>query len=165
MRRDKLSLLILSALALAAGAAGFLGGLQAWRALSATVTLSGQTDPGCDLQRGPCRARFAGGAELVVTVAPRPIPLVKPLTVDVEVHGLTVDSVEVDIRSPDMYMGYHRRGLRTVDAQRFSGQTVLPVCILDRMRWELRALARRGNTVHEAVFVFETVAERARLPA
>jgi hypothetical protein len=57
-------------------------------------------------------------------------------------------------------MGYNRRELAAHDGQRYRGHTVLPVCILKRMRWELRAIAHQGNTRHEAVFGFVTEAKR-----
>jgi hypothetical protein len=163
--RHKLRFVIVSVLALAtAGTAGFFGGLYAWRQLTATVTVSGASEPGCDLQRGACRARFPDGAEMVVSVAPLPIPLLKPVSVSVELLNMRAEAVEVDLSSPDMYMGYNRRPLRALDAQRFAGQTVLPACILERMRWTLRAIAHSGKTAHEATFVFETATNRARMP-
>jgi hypothetical protein len=163
--RHRLRFVIFSVFALAtAGTAGFFGGLHAWRYLSTTVTVTGETEPGCDLQRGPCRARFSDGGQMVISVAPQPIPLLKPVSVNIELLNMRAETVEVDVSSPDMYMGYNRRPLRALDAQRFAGQTVLPACILDRMRWTLRAIARSGNTAHEADFAFETVASRAKVP-
>lgn len=150
--------------ALAAGIAGFAGGLYAWRQFAATATVRGESEPGCDLQRGACRARFPGGAEMVVSVAPLPITVARPVKVSVELRNLRADTVEVDLSSPDMYMGYNRRALRALDAQRFAGETVLPACILERMRWTLRAVAQRGKTAHEAAFVFETETRRSRPP-
>jgi hypothetical protein len=71
--RHRLRFVIVSVLALAvAGAAGFFGGIYAWRYFTATITVSGETETGCDLQRGACRARFPDGAEMVVSVSPYP---------------------------------------------------------------------------------------------
>jgi hypothetical protein len=101
---------------------------------------------------------------MVISVAPQPIPLLKPVSVNIELLNMRAETVEVDVSSPDMYMGYNRRPLRVLDAQRFSGHTVLPACILERMRWTLRTIARSGNAAHEAAFVFETGANRAKVP-
>ncbi len=162
--RVSLRFVIISVSALAVGGGAFFGGLYAWRQFTATVTISGAAEPGCDLQRGACRARFGDGAEMVVSVAPLPIPVAKPITVSVELLNLRADTVEVDLSSPDMYMGYNRRPLLALDAQRYAGQTVLPACILARMRWTLRAIAHSGQTAREASFVFETAMNRARAP-
>lgn len=162
--RPRLRIVIVSMFALAAGIGGFSGGLYAWRQLTATVTVSGAAEPGCDLQRGACRARFPDGAEMVVSVAPLPIPVAKPISVSVELRNMRADTVEVDLSSPDMYMGYNRRALRALEAQRYAGQTVLPACILARMRWTLRAIAHSGKTAREASFVFETATGRTGAP-
>lgn len=148
----------------AATAAGFLGGMHAWRHYTTTITLSGETESGCDLQRGACRAHFPDGAQLLVSLAPLPIPVAKPVNVSIELRNMRAEAVEIDLSSPDMYMGYNRRPLRALDAQRYAGETVLPACILGRMRWTLRAIAHSGNTAREASFVFETATRRTRTP-
>ena len=156
-------LLYAFAAGLALGAAS-LAGYAAWVRFSTPTVIAGAPPAGCDLQREPCRARFPGGGEMIVTLAPQPIPVLKPVHVSVELLDLRADSVEVDLSSPDMYMGYNRRPLRALATDHYAGHTVLPVCILDRMRWTLRAIARSDKTVHEAAFEFETMTNRARAP-
>lgn len=62
----------------------------------------------------------------------------KPVSVNIELLNMRAEAVEVDLSRPDMYMGYNRR--------------------------PLRAIARSDNTAHEAAFVFETAANRAKVP-
>lgn len=138
-----------------AGAAGFL----AWRWMQPPALVSGAVEPGCDLHRGPCTARFADGGSLQVDVTPRPVPLVTPITVEVRLAGMSAESVEVDFHSPDMYMGYNRRPLALQADGRYIGRAVLPVCVRDRMRWQLQVIARTPKGARGARFEFDTVVD------
>jgi hypothetical protein len=157
-------LLVFGGLGLAAGLGGLVAGVYGWRTLNATATIHGAAEAGCDLQRGSCRAHFPDGGEMILSITPRPIPLLKPIEVNIELRNLPAGNVAVDVSSPDMNMGYNRRELAAHDGQRYRGHTVLPVCILKRMRWELRAIAHQGNTRHEAVFGFVTETRRQGEP-
>lgn len=141
-----------------AGAAGFL----VWRWMQPPAMVSGAVEPGCDLHRAPCAARFPDGGRLEVSVTPRPIPLVTPIAVEVRLDGLNAGAVEVDFHSPDMYMGYNRRPLTAQGDGRYRGRAVLPVCVRDRMRWELQVIARTADGARGARFEFETVVDRPR---
>ena len=141
-----------------AGAAGFL----TWRWMQPPALVSGTVDPGCDLHRGPCEARFADGSSLQVDVTPRPIPLVTPLAVEVRVSGMNDDAVEVDFQSPDMYMGYNRRPLAAHGNGRYTGRAVLPVCVRDRMHWQLQVIAHTPKGARGARFEFDTVVDKPR---
>jgi hypothetical protein len=141
-----------------AGAAGFL----AWRWTQPPPMVNGEVEPGCDLHRGPCAARFPDGGRLEVSVTPRPIPLVTPIAVEVRLTGLETETVEIDFHSPDMYMGYNRRPLAAQGDGRYTGRAVLPVCVRDRMRWQLQVTARSPQGVRGARFDFETVVNKPR---
>jgi hypothetical protein len=162
-RRKRLRAIAVVAGAVAVSAAGNFGGMAAWRHVTAAETVFGAIETGCDLQRGPCYAHFPGGGKIEVVVTPRPIPLLRPVTVTVELRGIPAKTVEVDFSSPDMYMGYNRRALEADGVGRFSGQSVLPVCILDRMRWTLTVTAGSGWAPREARFPFETITDRRKL--
>jgi hypothetical protein len=138
------------------GAAFFLGGYMAWQQLNPPKAIGGEVEPGCDLHRATCGATFPGGARVTLTVAPRPIPIVTPLTLEVEVSGLEPEAVEVDIASPDMYMGLNRRTLLPAGAGRYSGKTMLAVCTRGRMRWRAVVTVRAGRAHYSAPFLFET---------
>lgn len=141
-----------------AGAAGFL----TWRWMQPPALVSGTVEPGCDLHRGPCAARFADGSILQVDVTPRPIPLVTPLIIEVRLADMNAEAVEIDFHSPDMYMGYNRRPLAAQGDGRYTGRAVLPVCVRDRMRWQLQVTVRSPKGARGARFDFETVVDKPR---
>lgn len=138
------------------GVAFFLGGYMAWQQLNPPKAIGGEVEAGCDLHRAPCGASFPGGERLTLAVAPRPIPVAAPLTLDVEVHGLEAEMVEVDISSPDMYMGLNRRTLLPAGGGRYSGKIMLAVCTRGRMRWRAVVTVRAGGAHYSAPFLFET---------
>jgi hypothetical protein len=90
---------------------------------------------GCDLHRQSCRAELPGGGVIELSITPRPIPVVKPLTVEATVIGLAARKVEIDFAGVTMNMGYNRLALQPADAGRFVGEASLPVCVTGRMEW------------------------------
>lgn len=118
--------------------------------------LVGAADGDCELRAGPCTARFAGGGEVTLDIAPRGIPLAAPLDLQVGVRGLTVSAAAVDFVGTDMYMGYNRPALTADGAGRFRGAGMLPVCIRNRMAWEARVLLTTPAGLLAAPFRFET---------
>ncbi|MHB1429921.1 MAG: hypothetical protein ACYC5U_03815 [Rhodocyclaceae bacterium] len=114
-----------------------------------------QPDPGCDLQRASCAAALPDGGRLRFALTPRPIPVTRPLDVAVEIEGLRADKVAVDFAGVDMSMGYNRITLQSVDAQRYVGQTTLPVCVTGRMLWQATVLVDAGSQRVAVPFRFE----------
>lgn len=90
---------------------------------------------GCDLHRQRCRAELPGGGVIELSISPHPIPVVKPLTVEVTVTGLAARKVDIDFAGVTMNMGYNRLSLQPADSSRFVGETSLPVCVTGRMEW------------------------------
>ena len=90
---------------------------------------------GCDLQQQSCRAELPDGGTIELSITPHPIPVVKPLKVQVTVTGLTARKVEIDFAGVAMNMGYNRLALQPADAGRFVGEASLPVCVTGRMEW------------------------------
>ncbi len=112
---------------------------------------------GCDLQKQACRRALPGGGELVFEILPRPIPLVQPLQLKVDVKGLEVDGVEVDFSGVTMNMGYNRPRLERVGEGRFRGEGMLPVCVRQRMDWEAKVLLHLPHGVLAVPYRFHTI--------
>lgn len=110
--------------------------------------------PGCDLQRGPCRAELPGGASIELTIMPRPIPLAAPLGLEVAVSGLEADKVEVDFAGVSMNMGYNRPLLAPTGNGRHAAEATLPVCVTGEMEWAATVLVESGRRRIAAPFRF-----------
>jgi hypothetical protein len=90
-------------------------------------------------------------------IEPRSIPVVKPLTLSVEMEGLEGERVEVDFAGVDMEMGFNRPQLSASGEGRYSGPGMLPVCVREVMEWEARVLIHTQSGILAAPFRFTTV--------
>ena len=113
----------------------------------------------CDLQRQACSRKLPGGGEVTFEILPRPIPLVSPLRLKVQVTGREVRKVEVDFSGVSMNMGYNRPRLQEVGKGVFEGEGFLPVCIRQRMDWEAKVLLYLPGEVIAVPWRFDTVKE------
>lgn len=114
------------------------------------------TDPDCELRNGPCHAELPTGGSIEFEIAPRSIPLMKPLSLTVSVRDIKVTAAEIDFVGIGMNMGYNRPQLQQVNNTRFEGSTTLPVCILQRMHWEANLLLETDIGTIKAPFRFYT---------
>jgi hypothetical protein len=110
---------------------------------------------GCDLHRQPCRAELPGGGSIEMGITPHPIPVVKPLQVDVTLSGMTAQKVEIDFAGITMDMGYNRQTLLPSGEYGFTGKTTLPVCITGRMEWVATLLVETDRQRIAIPFHFE----------
>lgn len=113
-------------------------------------------DAGCDLHRQACGATLPDGGRLQLSIAPRPIPMVKPLDVEVQVSGIEPDKVEVDFAGVAMNMGYNRPQLAAAGAGRYAGSASLPVCITGSMAWQATVLVSAGRKKISVPFRFDS---------
>ncbi len=121
----------------------------------ADVTATPESD--CDLHAGPCAATLPDGRRISLSVTPRPIPVVKPLELEVSLTGPVASRrVEVDFAGVDMNMGLNRTVLKPAGEGRYAGQATLPVCITGGMAWKATVLVEEGRQKIAASFRFET---------
>ena len=89
----------------------------------------------CDLNANRCAVDLPEGGRIELAIAPRPIPVVKPLQIDVRVTGAVVRRVELDFTGRSMDMGPNRTVLAAAGEGVFRGSAMLPVCVTGRMDW------------------------------
>jgi len=119
--------------------------------------VSATVEPGCDLHRRACAAQVPGGGRIELSIAPRPIPMVTPLQVEVATAGLEPVKVEVDFAGVDMNMGYNRPELAAVGPGRFASEAMLPVCVTGKMAWQATVIVESGRQRIAAPFRFNSV--------
>ena len=137
MTPTRRSLLVDFAILLALAAVAVIGYLYSPLLLPKSDILA-MPDPGCDLNRGACRASLPGGGQVELSLSPRPIPVVRPMKIEATVSGpatMAVDHVEMDFAGITMNMGFNRVTLPPEGNGRFAGETSIPVCVTGRMRW------------------------------
>jgi hypothetical protein len=100
-------------------------------------------DPLCDLQVQSCSVRLADGGELELSMAPRPVPMVKPFQAKVSVTGFQPQRLEIDFAGADMNMGFNRQAFVHQGGAVYVAESSLPVCITGQMDWQVTLLVER----------------------
>ena len=111
---------------------------------------------GCDLHTQACPVDMPGGGRIELSITPHPIRVLKPLQVNATMTGIAVNKVEIDFSGVDMNMGYNRQVLVSDGNGHYAGETMLPVCITDRMAWRLSLIIETDRQRIAVPFVFET---------
>ena len=130
---------------------------KAWPLLFPKAAVTLMLDAECDLRAGPCSSPLPEGGNITLSIKPRSIPVIKPLTLEVDVQGLNAESVEVDLTGLDMYMGFNRVKLKETGKGRFNGEGRIPVCVRDAMRWEAKVMVKTSRELYIAPYRFITV--------
>lgn len=139
-----------------------VGGLFAYKYLLPQNDLPVVTAvaPSCDVQLGVCTAVIDNVGTVTLTIAPRPIPLVEPLSFQVSTNIPGVRRAEIDFSGVDMNMGYNRFLLNAVAEGGYAGEGMLPVCVRNRMTWEAKVMLSTDSVTYVAPFRFDTVSRR-----
>jgi hypothetical protein len=104
------------------------------------VTTTFPYNANCNLNLAPCVTNLPMGGQVQLSISPKPIPLVKPLHIQVKLTDIQADSVEVDFICIGMNMGFNRAQLKQKGSGQFEGDSMLPICIKRSMDWEARVL-------------------------
>ena len=120
------------------------------------VAESAPLNESCDLRNGLCSSKLPGGGTVTFSIAPKTIPILRPLKLDVKVEGVEASQVEVDFTGIGMDMGYNRPQLEPVTKHEYMGKAILPVCVRSRMDWEAKVLLETDRGLVMAPFRFYT---------
>lgn len=113
-------------------------------------------DETCSLSSGTCTLRLPDGGRLEFRLGPQPVPLLKPLALELHVAGSRARALEVDFRGIDSPMAFNRANLARAAEGRYEGQATLPLCANGRMAWQAVVLLEDGGRKIHAPFRFET---------
>ncbi|WP_019625209.1 hypothetical protein [Thioalkalivibrio sp. ALJT] len=100
----------------------------------------------CDLNAGPCSTALAQGGEVRLEITPRPVPMLRELTLDLQLDAAALsalgapETLELDLAGVEMYMGYQRPRLEHTGAGQYRGTTTLPICTTESMTWAATAM-------------------------
>ena len=98
----------------------------------------------CNLHQQACTA-IRGSAAVTLDIQPKPIPVAKPLQIDVSLKGLSAKTVALDISGLNMYMGYNRVELKPTGQGRWTGQSMLAFCTNQKMEWRVSVVVTRPD--------------------
>jgi hypothetical protein len=124
--------------------------------LDPPVAVDVPLDKSCDLQKGACSSNLPGGGHVTFSIEPHPIPVLRPLKLEVTIQGIKAKKVDVDFTGVDMKMGFNRPQLQAVGNGRFGGETTLPICTRNSMAWRATLLVETDGKLVAMPFEFVT---------
>lgn len=110
----------------------------------------------CDLHRQSCRVSLPEGGNLVLSMQPRPIPLMTPFQVEVKLEAVDAKSVDVDFTGVEMNMGLNRFALKDQGQGSWLTEASIPVCVTGRMEWQATVMILRGQQRISVPFRFSS---------
>lgn len=113
-------------------------------------------DETCSLSRETCSVRLPDGGTLKFSLGQRPVPLLKPLTLEISIAGSNANPVEVSFTGVDVSMAYNRAYPAPATDGVYTAQTALPLCATGRMVWQAAVLLEKGDDRLLVPFRFET---------
>ena len=136
-----------------------LGGLAfatavGWDILFPAPEFESRMDASCDLKAGPCTARFGDGSTVALSISPPTPAANKPLRLTVEIRGQAPDQVGVELQGKQMNMGLIHAPLLDIGHGFFAGDTILPMCVRERMTWTAAVLSDSPHGRYRAGFEF-----------
>jgi hypothetical protein len=116
------------------------------------------TQSNCDLSQQVCTTEVPGMGQTILSLTPRPIPLMQTLEVEALVSNGSVQAQLVDITGINMQMGLNRVRLAQ-DKQKntWLGRTVLPICSQRRMQWQAKLVLQKNGQSHAVLYHFFTL--------
>ena len=98
--------------------------------------LSLQVDPDCVLNEAACERKITATGTIEFSIGPRPILGASPLTFNLSVDKLDVQSASIELKGVSMNMGSYRFDLAPDGNGRFIAEGNLPVCVRNQMLWQ-----------------------------
>lgn len=163
-------LLLAAALAFVVGVVAF--SFIAFDSAAPTANLL-EVQGDCDLSRSPCTAKDQAGHAFYISLSPRPVPLLKEVSIAVLVKGLeNIRTAQLSIEGLNMYMGVQIIPLTLQDGHpsesshpsnktsqhKLTGVLQLPICTSRKMDWQATLVVQTSTQKYTAAYPFTTVA-------
>jgi hypothetical protein len=98
--------------------------------------LSLPVDPACVLNETACERNITTGGTIGFSIGPRPILGASPLTFNLSVDQLDVQSAAIELKGVSMNMGSYHFDLTPDGDGGFIAEGNLPVCVRNQMLWQ-----------------------------
>lgn len=113
----------------------------------------------CDVAMRDCQAAD-GDVALTVSLSPRPVPVLDAVSVTVNGHGFSGDTLQLRITGVEQDMGLIETTLRRGLDDRYHGHFYLSVCSRTLMTWRMVISTPGEAPGMSATFHFQTRAQR-----
>jgi len=110
----------------------------------------------CDLHLESCFSYFDHNKKLSFSINPKPIPVLKPLELEVQLFNLQASKVKVEIKGLNMDMGSNFSLLKSKGKSIFKGEIILPSCMMETMQWQTKITITTEKETLQSQFYFST---------
>ena len=110
----------------------------------------------CNLHTQSCSVILDTNQTLILDIAPKPIPLMKPLVFRLYAPSSGLLSVELKLFATNMNMGLHTFTLHATQDGWYEGEGMLPTCVVGNMIWQANVILNTPTQSLGAVFYFQT---------
>lgn len=125
----------------------------------------------CQLESAPCEAVGKDQQYISISMTPKPLPLMKPITTQLEVRGFEdIISARFQVEGVNMFMGYQHAMLTASEASiaehtpltpqsklhLLSGSFMLPICSNEVMHWKGTLFIQTRAGLFQTRFPFTT---------
>ncbi len=117
--------------------------------------LSLPIDPECVLNEAVCERKITPAGTIEFSIGPKPILGASPLTFNLSVDQLDVQSAVIELKGVSMNMGSYRFDLEPDGNGGFIAEGNLPVCVRNQMQWQADVwLKTRAQGLVKASYLF-----------
>ncbi len=116
--------------------------------------------PECDLHQQSCTTK-EGNSAVTLKIMPNPIPIARPLSIEMQIQNLEIVKAELDISGVNMYMGFNRTELEAQSTTGYTGKSMLAFCTTKEMVWQVTVILylKDGSQIqvpHELITINRT---------
>jgi len=113
-------------------------------------------DKRCDLHREDCQITLPDGTTFLLSVTPKEIPLMEPITFDIKSNRENLKDLQLDIYSTNMFMGEFNLPIKNLGNGHYQAKGTLPTCPIGHMQWNAEIRVEKSNNILGAQFKFKT---------
>ena len=125
--------------------------------LQPTVAQTLAVNKNCDLRQAPCTSIIDAHRTVTLSITPRTLPTLQPLSLNVTTKGFEAKTVSVNIVGLNMDMGLNHPVLAKTTLYQFIGSTQIPVCTHNKMLWEAQVIVQTSTGRINVPFQFYTL--------
>jgi len=113
-------------------------------------------DENCNLHKNSCKIMLQDKTEFELSIEPKEIPLMKPLTFFIKSNKTNLQNLTLNIYATDMFMGEFYLPIKNLGNGNYEASGTLPACPVGNMKWNADIRIEKPMENIGARFQFET---------
>ncbi|WP_320036410.1 hypothetical protein [Halarcobacter sp.] len=110
----------------------------------------------CNLHEKSCTITLQDGTSFELSITPKDIPLMKPLTFTIKSNNPNLENLYLNIYATNMFMGEFNLPIKNLSNGNYEATGTLPTCPVGDMNWNAEIRIEKLNETIGARFQFKT---------